>query len=170
MPELMPAIDDDYPVPSQNSLHFKDMSLSEEVEMRERTASLLKTLQVHDPSKENQIRVVDGMTIASLAESVAAFSEPVVEDLATLKTYVTNKLLQEVEIGRDSKSRINALRLLGSVDGVDAFKQRSEMTVTHRTLEEVEKDLRTVLENVEFKTVSTEKMIERARESDESAT
>jgi hypothetical protein len=62
----------------------------------------------------------------------------------------------EVENAKDSKNRISALSKLGEVDGVDAFKKRSEMTVKVQTMEEVEKELLLTLESLESKVIDVE--------------
>ena len=67
--------------------------------------------------------------------------------------YVVNRLIQEVEEAKDSKTRISALAKLGEVDGVDAFKKRTEMTVKVQPMEEVEKELLSILEGVEYRVV-----------------
>jgi hypothetical protein len=42
---------------------------------------------------------------------------------------------------------------LGEVDGVDAFKKRSETTHIIKPIEEVEKELLSVLEGIEYRVV-----------------
>jgi predicted HAD superfamily phosphohydrolase len=80
----------------------------------------------------------------------------VVEDLADLKMYVVNKLIAEVENARDGKVRLTAIRNLGEIDGVDAFKKRTEMTVRIQPIEEVEKELLETLSNIESKVIDVE--------------
>jgi hypothetical protein len=64
--------------------------------------------------------------------------------------------VHEIEHTRDPKARLTAIRNLGEVDGVDAFKKRSE--VTHRILsaEEVEKELLETLQSLEDKVIDVE--------------
>jgi hypothetical protein len=64
----------------------------------------------------------------------------VVRDLADLKLFVVNKLLQESE-HPDGKIRMQALKAIGEIDGVDAFKRRTEVTHKAQSLEEVESEL-----------------------------
>ena len=87
---------------------------------------------------------------------VAQTNVAIVDDLADLKMYVVNKLVMEVENARDAKIRVAALSKLGEIDGVDAFKKRSEMTVKHQTMEEVEKELLQTLESIETKVIDVE--------------
>lgn len=78
--------------------------------------------------------------MAYLAGMVAQSNCAIVEDLADLKQYVVNKLVYEVEHADNSKVRIQALAKLGEIDGVDAFKKRSEVTHQIKPIEEVEKE------------------------------
>jgi hypothetical protein len=45
---------------------------------------------------------------------------------------------------------------LGEIDGVDAFKKRSEMTVKQQSVEEIEKELLETLEKLEKRTVDVQ--------------
>jgi hypothetical protein len=49
----------------------------------------------------------------------------------------------------DPKYSFSAIKALGEVDGVDAFKKRAEITVQHKSVEEVEKSLMQKLEKLE---------------------
>ena len=86
-----------------------------------------------------------------LAGLVAKANFQLVDELSELKGYVVNKLVYEVEHASDSKTRISAITKLGEVDGVDAFKKRSEVTHVIKPIEEVEKELLTVLEGIEYR-------------------
>ena len=77
----------------------------------------------------------------------------IVDDLAELKLFVVNSLMKEYAAAGDAKTRIQALTKLGEVDGVDAFKKRSEVTHVIKPIEEVEKELLQVLEGIEYKVV-----------------
>jgi hypothetical protein len=87
---------------------------------------------------------------------VSQMNVSVVDDLADLKMYVVNKLIAEVENARDAKTRVAALSKLGEIDGVDAFKKRTEMTVKMQPIEEVEKELLETLSNIESKVIDVE--------------
>ena len=102
-----------------------------------------------DPSLRPQFSKYPNETVAYLAGMVEQMNCMIVNELSDLKLYVINKLVMEVENARDSKSRISALKHLGDVDGVDAFKKRTELTVQVKPLAEVEKELLSVLDNLE---------------------
>jgi len=87
---------------------------------------------------------------------VAQYDFEVVDDLVKLKNFVVNGLLDEYKNASESKTRIQALTKLGEVDGVDAFKKRTETTHIIKPIEEVEKELLQVLEGIEYTVVSEE--------------
>ena len=62
--------------------------------------------------------------------------------------------MAEIEEAKDPRVRVAALTRLGEIDGVDAFKRRSEVTHVIKPIEEVEKELLTVLEGIEVTVLS----------------
>jgi hypothetical protein len=80
----------------------------------------------------------------------------IVEELSDLKLYVVNKLVAEIENAKDAKARIAAIKSLGEVDGVDAFKKRTEVTHKIQSLEEVEKELLETLNMLEDQVIDVE--------------
>ena len=69
---------------------------------------------------------------------------------------MVNKLVAEVESAKDAKARIAALTKLGEIDGVDAFKKRSEVTMKVQSIEEVEKELLETLTSLEKRVIDVE--------------
>jgi hypothetical protein len=59
-----------------------------------------------------------------------------------------NKLVEQ-SANPDPKFALPAIKALGEVDGVDAFKKRAEITVQHKSVEEVEKSLMQKLDKLE---------------------
>ena len=93
----------------------------------------------------------------------------IVEELSDLKMYVVNKLVAEVEAAKDPKVRVAALAKLGEIDGVDAFKKRSEVTHKHMSIEEVEEELLSTLTAIEDKVIDVEAKAVVNKESDDQA-
>jgi hypothetical protein len=62
-----------------------------------------------------------------------------------LRNYVTNKLIAE-SADPDPKVRLKSLELLGKVSNVGLFSERVDITVTHRTINDIESDLKKTLE------------------------
>ena len=168
----VPDIDEGIPLPASAADALPELSPAEELQMRARTIALLADIQgksllpdedsqqkaedlarqmIEDPKLRPEYAIYPNETIAYLAGMVQQINYAIVDDLADLKQYVINKLVWEVENAKDPKSRITALKALGEVDGVDAFKRRSELTVVHKPIEEVERELLAVLEGVEYR-------------------
>jgi hypothetical protein len=69
---------------------------------------------------------------------------------------VVNKLVHIVEHSDNPKEQIAALRSIGEVDGVDAFKKKSEVLHITKTIEEVEQSLLKTLESLEGKIIDAD--------------
>ena len=69
------------------------------------------------------------------------FSHAVVERAVQIRHLVTNKLLLE-SANPDPKIRIRALELLGKISDVGLFTERSEVTITHQSTDELKAALR----------------------------
>lgn len=62
-----------------------------------------------------------------------------------LRNYVTNKLILE-SADPDPKVRLKALEYLGKISSVGLFSERVDISVTHRSITDIEADLRRTLE------------------------
>jgi hypothetical protein len=174
MDALFPDIEDNIPLPRTATEALPELSPKDELDMRVRTIKLISDLQgtglipdethikeaeslakqmMEDPKARPDFAKYPNETMAYLAGMIAQTNCMLVDELSDLKMYVVNKLIMEVENATDSKARISALAKLGEVDGVDAFKKRTEMTVQIKPIEEVEKELLTILEGVEVQFV-----------------
>lgn len=69
------------------------------------------------------------------------FSTKVVDNALQIRLLVTNKLLLESE-NPDPKVRIRALELLGKITDVGLFTEKSEVTINHRSNQELVDSLR----------------------------
>ena len=180
MQQLIPTIDETVPLPRTATDIDLDLSPREEIEMRARTLKLLAELtnttietDEEDEAKAKQLmahvnanpdfvpdfdKFSDG-SILILAELVKANSVQIVPEYADLKHYIVNKLIFEVEYSKSSKDRIAALKSLGEIDGVDAFKKRTETTHIVKPIEEVEKELVTILDNIDYEVVDNDDVV-----------
>ena len=68
----------------------------------------------------------------------------VVENAVQVRHLVTNKLIEETE-NPDPRVRIRALELLGKISDVGLFAEKSEVTITHKTTDELRESLRAKL-------------------------
>jgi hypothetical protein len=72
------------------------------------------------------------------------FGHSVVESAVQVRHLVTNKLIEETE-NPDPRVRIRALELLGKISDVGLFTDKTEVTITHRTTDELRESLRNKL-------------------------
>ena len=177
MNTLLPDIEEDIPLPASALEAMPDLTPQEEIEMRARTIKLVADLNnksieptsehidtarelahqmIHNPAHRPEFAKYPNEVMAYLAGMVAQSNCMIVEELSDLKLYVVNKLVAEIENAKDPKARIAALKSLGEVDGVDAFKKRSEVTHKVQSLEEVEKELLETLNMLEDQVIDVE--------------
>jgi hypothetical protein len=84
-------------------------------------------------------------TIINLEAILTEWDQEVLDVSRRLRNYVTNKLIME-SVDPDPRQRMKALELLGKTAGVGLFSERLEVQVTHRTVEDIETELRKTLE------------------------
>jgi len=177
MDAIIPPIEENIPLPASATEALPELSPTEELQVRANVIKLMADMTGQEIAVDEQDRAqaedlaremmenpryrptfskYPNETLAYLAGLVAQMNTSIVDDLADLKLYVVNKLVQEVETAKDPKARISALSKLGEIDGVDAFKKRSEMTVKVMPIEEVEKELLATLENIESRYIDVE--------------
>ncbi len=172
MDDLIPEVDENVPLPASAAEAMPPLSAMEEVQMRGRTLKMLSDLtgkpiqptefhrgqavevikHVTDNKTDLNLTQYPNETIAYLSGMVAQYDHMIVRELADLKLYVVNKLLSETD-NPDAKIRVAALKALGDVDGVDAFKTRTEVTHKIQPIEEVEQELLETLNKVKSRAI-----------------
>jgi len=110
-------------------------------------AAKLAVAYAEDPEKTsktvNSARAAT-LTPASLVATshiLNEFGHQVVKSAVQVRHLVTNKLIDETE-NPDARVRIRALELLGKISDVGLFAEKSEITITHRTTDEIRDSLR----------------------------
>ena len=190
MTTLVPPIEENIPLPDNARDAFPDLTAEQELQMRANVITLMSDLTGQElaPTQENAEEAKSiakqmmsnpqyrpdyskypNETLAMLAGMVAQMNVSIVEELSDLKMYVVNKLVAEVEAAKDPKVRVAALAKLGEIDGVDAFKKRSEVTHKHMSIEEVEEELLNTLTAIEDKVIDVEAKAVVNKESDDQA-
>ena len=160
---MYPNIEDNIPIPKNVREALPDLSNQEELEMMANTIRLLSDLTgqpieatqedrdeaktviktiIKEPQTKLQLKKYKNGTLASLAGMVAELDAQVVDDLKDLKTFVINGLIKEATMSDKSKERITALRAIGEVDGVDAFKKHTEVVHKNMSLDDIEDRLK----------------------------
>lgn len=174
---IIPHIEENIPLPKNAVDAFPELSPAEELTMRANVVKLMSDLtgkpliptqenadqakeiareMIANPGTRPDFAQYPNETLAMLAGMVAQMNVSIVDELSDLKLYVVNKLVMEVENAKDAKTRVSALSKLGEIDGVDAFKKRSEVTHKVLSIEEVEKELLDTLGSLENKVIDVE--------------
>ena len=174
---IVPNIEDNVALPKNAREALPEMSPSEELTMRSNTVKLISDLAQEniEPSRENMEEAEEvakemmknpelkpdfgtypNETIAYLAGMVSQTSHMVAKDLAEIKLSVLNGLLQEAALAKSPRERILAWKAVGEIDGVDAFKKKTEITHINKSGEELEKELLETIEQLKGKTIEGE--------------
>ena len=69
------------------------------------------------------------------------FGHSIAESAAQIRHMVTNKLIEETE-NPDPRIRIRALEMLGKISDVGLFTEKTEITITHQTTDDLKERLR----------------------------
>lgn len=72
---------------------------------------------------------------------LAEYDHKVIENAVQLRTFATNKILEEVN-NSDPKVRLRALELIGKMPEVGLFTDKKEIVIKHKSVEELEEQLR----------------------------
>tara|TARA_R110000822_G_scaffold83860_1_gene197166 strand:+ start:114 stop:734 length:621 start_codon:yes stop_codon:yes gene_type:complete len=114
------------------------------------TAAKLALAYAEDPektSKKVNNKRAATLTPASLiitGNILKEFGHSVVESSVQIRHLVTNKLIDET-MNPDPRVRIRALELLGKISDVGLFAEKTEVTITHQTTDDIKERLRSKL-------------------------
>jgi len=170
---IVPFIEENIPIPKNAREALPSMTSEDEVMLRAKTikevsdimgeeivpdannvkdAEDLARKMVENPGMKQEYGLYANETVAYLGGLVGTYNHMIVKDLAELKLFVVNKLVEIVH-HQDSniKEQITALRSIGEVDGIDAFKKKTEVTHKMETMEEVETELLSMLKELKAK-------------------
>jgi len=84
-------------------------------------------------------------TIINLEAILSEWDNEVLDAHRRLRNYVTNKLIME-SVDPDPRQRMKALENLGRIGGVGLFSDKIEVNVTHRSIDDIEKELAKTLD------------------------
>ena len=113
----------------------------------EDVAATLLDAHAQDPEKTQKMvttKRAATLTPASIqmaAGIVKEFNHSIVDSALQLRHLVTNKLVIESE-NPDPRVRMRALELLGKISDVGLFTEKSEVTITHQTTDDLKDKLR----------------------------
>ena len=132
---------------SEHGLDIEPTSEDEEV------AAKLAVAYADDPEKTS--KTVSNAKAAKITPPALVltdtilkqFGHSVAESAVQIRHLVTNKLLIESE-NQDPRIRMRALELLGKISDVGLFAEKSEVTVTHQSTEDLREKLRNKLTKI----------------------
>jgi len=117
------------------------------------TAAALAVAYAQNPEKTSKATTTARtaqLTPAVIKEThkiLDEFGRQVVDSAITVRHLVTNKLILETE-NPDPRVRIKALELLGKMSDVGLFTEKSEVTITHQTTDDLKEKLRRKLQRL----------------------
>ena len=177
IPTMVPPIEEEIPLPKNAREAFPNMTPAEEVEARANTIKLMSDISgeeiepsfenkkeaeelakdmVNNPGLKPEFANYPNETMAYLAGMVASSNCMIVKELADLKLYVVNRFVQEAETAKNSKDRLMALKAIGEVDGVDAFKKQTDYYPYNKTGAELERELKEAIEQIKGRVIEAE--------------
>ena len=166
---VMPQVESNIRIPKSKKEAIPEMTTEQELKVRTTTIKELSDIKGEDitPSKKHQEQAQDlaremmtnkkikpefadypNETMAFLAGLVGQTNCMIVEELADLKLFVVNNFVQLVAQAQNDRDKISALRAIGEIDGVDAFKKKTEITHITKSGDELEKELRETIEQL----------------------
>lgn len=174
---FVPNIEDNIPLPKNARDALPELTPHQELQARTNTIKLVSDIMgesiettpeqameaekvakemMDNPAVRPEFDKYPNETMAYLAGLVAQTNCMVVKELADFKLHIVNRLLQEAETSKSAKDRINALVKLGEVDGVDAFKKKTEITHVTKSGKELEEELKKTIEELKGKIIEGE--------------
>ena len=174
---VMPHLEDNIPIPKNARDALPELTPDEELKVRANTVTVISDIKgeaiepsddemetaetiakemMKNPELKPEFANYPNETIAYLAGLVNQTSHMVAKDLADIKLSVLNGLLQEAALAKSSRERISAWSKIGEIDGVDAFKKKTEVTHITKSGKELEEELIKTIEELKGKVVEGE--------------
>ena len=110
-------------------------------EDEEKANALFAQLSQNGKNKNLPVDLNTPEIAARVGGMLKAYDHQVVADAVQLRTVITNKLILLADCG-DTKYELKALELLGKIQDVGLFSEKSEVTIIHKTSEDLEKAIR----------------------------
>jgi len=160
IPELGVPLEDEVksiPLPERTAALGKTVDKLEEHgvnlepdEADKEAAATLATAYASAPDKTSQkvtnkrAAMLTPASVRLTSNIIDEFNHSVVESSKQLRNLVTNKLIIESE-NPDPRVRMRALELLGKISDVGLFTEKSVVTITHQTTDDIKEKLRSKL-------------------------
>ena len=156
-PDEVETLSDHARVMGNTALLLNELGDGEAIEMTEedvkQSAEMIKKLKIDggDQTKESKNKdkaarkemTKPGIALA-LGHFVTYYGQQVIEDKIQLRNIAVNTLLEVLETSDDEKNRLKAAELIGKAG--DLFTDKAEITITHKTSDELKSALRQRIE------------------------
>lgn len=100
--------------------------------------ALFRSVDTTKKTQNNPQQLYDAPVALRLQALLSEYDKAIVADAAQARTYITNRLLDISACG-DTKHELRALELLGKMSDISAFTEKSEITITHKTSDDLRK-------------------------------
>jgi hypothetical protein len=133
-------------------------------EDEKKAQSLFRSVDTTKKVQNNPQQLYDAPVAIRLQALLSEYDKAIVADAAQARTYITNRLLDISACG-DTKHELRALELLGKMSDIGAFTEKSEITITHKTSDDLRKAIEDKLKRLLLmNTANAEEVRPRAEE------
>jgi hypothetical protein len=150
-------------VAGNTALMLKELGMDDDIseEEAEQAAKMIARLKPADsksqPLAKEETKALQRSGVAlKLGDYLSEYEKQVVADKVQVRTIVVNRLM-EISQDEDNRTALKALELLGKAS--DLFTERSEITITHKTSDElkaaIKQRIQLLMQNP-MKTIPTE--------------
>ncbi len=127
-------------IAGNTALLLRELGIEENITSEEADKAKEMFAKMEDASKKNtdpgpEEKVLKNVGVAlKLGGYISEYEKQIVADKIQVRTVVVNRLM-EISQDEDNKTALKALELLGKAS--DLFTERSEITITHKTSDEL---------------------------------
>ena len=107
-------------------------------EDEKKAQSLFRSVDTNKKTQNNPDDLYKAPVAVRLSALLSEYDKLIVTDAAQARTYIMNRLLDLSACG-DTKHELRAIELLGKMSDIGAFTEKSEITVTHKTSDDLKK-------------------------------
>lgn len=177
LPENGETFEERVRIAGNTALLLSELGMDEEISEEEEdlAAQMMAALKPAEhkntkPTKQETKSLQRTGVALKLGAYLSEYEKQVVEDKVQVRTIVVNRLM-EISQDEDNKVALKALELLGKAS--DLFTERSEITITHKTSDElkaaIKQRIQLLMQNP-MKTIPTENERRLAELSDQNFT
>lgn len=107
-------------------------------EDEKKAQALFRSVDTNKKNQNNPPDLYNGAVAIRLQALLSEYDKNIVADATQARTYIMNRLLDLSACG-DTKHELRALELLGKMSDIGAFTEKSEITITHKTSDDLRK-------------------------------